>query len=204
MEIIMLLIFIVSASFPFVMAVIADGQIMERTVKVVKANLNRDKQIVPGIVTSDMLALTPRNKDWGPEGKLTQMWEDAFAYWQLKDPAGTLESHRIKQHDWEQKRDELKARVQLDLDLYEVLLGTGRSYGYGNVESAVRAKMRAEDTKEVLQTHEERGLRLTADEKVVAGLAKRYGNEVFYNNDLVYMSAQKNMQTFDYIALTSV
>lgn len=198
----LLLMFIVSASSPFVMAVLAsDQQIVKRAVKVVKSNLNRNKQIVPGIVTSDMLALTPRNKDWGPEGKLTQMWDDAFAYWQLKDPAGTLESYRIKHHDWEQQCDALRQKAKQGKELYEVIIGGG---GMGYIESAVRAKMQAEDAEDDLRWLADGPRDLTPDEKVVAGLAKRYGNEVFYNNDLVYMSAQKQMPTFDYIALTSV
>lgn len=194
---IIFLLVVMGGSYPIVWEVLGDGQIRGRTVKVVKSNLNRRKHHVPGIVTADMRALKPRNKDWGPDGKLTQMWEDAFEYWQLKDPKGTLESYRIKQHEWEQKRDELKAGLENANAMYDKHINRHDIYAaaddLGDI-SKLRTRLSGHGT----------GPRLTADERVMDRLAKRYGTEVYYNNDMVRLSAQRDMPTFDYIALTSV
>jgi hypothetical protein len=76
--------------------------------------------------------------------------------------------------------------------------------GRGNLNDAVEGKMKADKARDDLRSHGTGPKSLTSAERVVAGLAKRYGAEVFYNNDMVRLSAQKNMPTFDYIALTSV
>lgn len=203
METIILLAFIIGGSFPFVTAFIAnDYQIAKRTVKVVKANLNRRKQHVPGIVTSDMLALTPRNKDWGPDGKLTRMWDDAFAYWQIENPQEVMASYREKDRQLKVRKAMLEDTVRLSEKLYDDFIN---SRGCVLVSDASEAKTRSrEATRKLNMLGTDRLRDMTMDERVMGRLAERYSNEVFYNNDLVYMSAQKQMPTFDYIALTSV
>lgn len=183
--------------------VLIDPQIVKRTVKVVKSNLNRPKQLVPGIVTPDMKALEPRNKDWGPDGKLTQMWQDAFDYWQIENPQEVMASFRKIDKQLKEHKTALEKTIELSDAVYATYLRPG-SYSVG-VHQAVDAKSRARDARRELASVESKYLRLMSpDEKVMHRLAERYGTEVYYNNDMVRLSSQKNMPTFDYIALTSV
>lgn len=204
MEIILLLAFIIGGSFPFVVAFVAnDYQIAKRTVKVVKANLNRPKCLAPSIVTEEMVALSPRNKDWGPDGKLTQMWQDAFDYWQIKNPQEVMASYQVTAKKLKEHKATLETTIELSDKLYAQYLAPG-SYSV-TVHDAVDAKSRAREARRRLSTVESDYLKtMSRDEQVMHRLAERYGTEVYYNNDMVRLSSQKQMPTFDYIALTSV
>lgn len=202
MEIIFIF-FAVILGGPFVSVAIAtfgDGQILERSVKVAKAELqNRKRTPIPGIVSPDIKALEPRNKDWGPDGKLAQMWQDAFDFWQLDDPAKAME-------DWlhfKAVKDAEVAKFEAEQEALQAEYSDYSKYRMYSTASTIRARMRkhrADFEKNRAVANEF----MSDDMRIMQRLTERYGNEVLYNNDMVRLSAKPQMPTFDYIALTSV
>jgi len=178
----------------------------KRLYKVARAHWTpkfKRKSLAPNIIPEGFVKLEPRKKDWGPDGRLTQMWQDAFDYWQLSDPQEVMASYRVKADNLKQHRKSLETTIELSDRVYAQYLSVG--YHGVSVHEAVDAKSRAREARRRLSTVDSEYLRtMTPEERVMHRLAERYGTEVFYNNDLVRLSSQKQMPTFDYIALTSV
>lgn len=196
MEIIMLLIFIASVFTPFVSVILADGQIVGRTVKVVKANLNRDKQIVPGIVSADMVALTPRSKDWEAHKKLAELWQDAFDWFSIPDVVEVLRTAKDTEADREEYMD--PERKALESIRYRVQKhGTYARSGFYELE--VRAAQRYRDA----VSESWKMFPMTPEQTKALALSQKYGWELI-DNDLIRLARKKQMPIFDYIALTSV
>lgn len=207
MEIILSLMFVITPLFTALLTLgaVVGKPTRKRLYKVARVHWVpkfKRKSLAPSIVTSDMVALSPRNKDWGPDGKLTQMWKDAFDYWQIENPQEVMASYRVKADKLKEHRIALETTIELSNKLYQDFLN---SRGSVDVNGAVEAKERAATARRRLATVDSDYLRtMTSDERVMERLVKRYGSEVYYNNDMVRLSAQKRMPTFDYIALTSV
>jgi len=178
----------------------------KRLYKVARAHWTpkfKRKSLAPSIVPEGLVKLEPRNKDWGPDGKLTQMWQDAFDYWQIEDPEFYLQHYLSRKADLNRKVKELEQAAKKGDAVYEEYLRPG-SYAV-SVGTAVDAKSMARkkrDEIDRLKTNFDRTM--SQEERVMDRLVDRYGSEIFYNNDLVRLSSQKQMPTFDYIALTSV
>lgn len=194
MEIIMLLIFIASVFTPFVSVILADGQIVGRTVKVVKANLNRDKQIVPGIVSADMVALAPRSKDWEAHKKLAELWQDAFDWFSIPDVVEVLRTAKLA----EAGREEYVAPEKKALESVQYRkMTSGGYYGYYELERHAKRLFKA------AVADSWRMFPMTPEQTKALALSQKYGWELI-DNDLIRLARKKQMPTFDYIALTSV
>jgi len=163
------------------------------------------KSLAPNIIPEGFAKLEPRIKDWGPDGKLTQLWQDAFDYWQLEDPQGVFASFKKKEQKMKERKIDLETKAEIGEAVYADYISS-RGSRFVSVHKAVDAQNQARAAREMLQdlVSDFDKRMLTPEERVAKRLSERYGAEVFYNNDLVRLSSQKQMPTFDYIALTSV
>lgn len=164
-----------------------------RAVKYVRAHKRRSKTL------TEFVALMPRNKDWGPDRDLQQMWDEAFAWYQIRNREEVLRWAMEKQESYLKESaplEEERGVLKIEMEHY-----AASGHGY----SSVRAKHDeiSRLNRELSVIRREFARALSSDEKTVLGLYTKYGRDVQYGNDLIRLAAKPVLPQLDYVALTA-
>lgn len=175
------------AATPFGAAML-DKPTRGRLVRYVQVHAKKEKQTL-----GESMRLVPREKDWGADTALMELWDDAFKFFSVRDATRVLKNSLTINRAYVEGRKTLKAEYEAyKEDYYDF-------YSYSKYASEKIIDMERDIRK--FDTAYRNSLPLGG--LTLLELNEKYGGEIVFNNDLVRIAAQPEVPVFDFLALTA-